>query len=204
VRADGAGRLWYLGRADRQLKVRGFRIEPAEVEDHLLQIPGVSSAAVEVESEALVAYYTVEGETIDAQDLQDTLARQLPQHMVPQRFVLLDVMPVGANGKLDRSALVNLSRQRQAGIRPARNDTERTLVEIWKTVLKLDDVGIEADFFSLGGHSLLAASVMSRAAEALGRELPLRALFRSRTIASLAEVFDAKSAAETPSAEAPR
>jgi amino acid adenylation domain-containing protein len=204
VRADCAGRLWYLGRADRQLKVRGFRIEPAEVEDRLLQIPGVSSAAVEVESEALVAYYTAEGKPIDAQELQDVLARQLPQHMVPQRFVPLDVMPVGANGKLDRGALVNLSRQHLAGIRPARNDTERTLVEIWKTVLKLDDVGIEADFFSLGGHSLLAASVMSRAAEALGRELPLRVLFRSRTIASLAEVFDAAgAAAETLSSEAP-
>ena len=119
--------------------------------------------------------------------------------MVPQRFVALDAMPVGSNGKLDRGALVNLSRQRLAGIRPARNETERALVEIWKTVLQLDDVGIEADFFSLGGHSLLAASVMSRASEALGRELPLRTLFRSRTIATLAEAFDA----EKPVSEAP-
>ena len=199
VRADCAGRLWHLGRADRQLKVRGFRIEPAEVEAHLLQIPGVSSAAVEVESDALVAYYTVDGAPLDAQELQDALARQLPQHMVPHKFVPLDTMPVGANGKLDRGALVSLSHQRSAGIRPPRNGTERALVEIWKTVLQLDDVGIDADFFSLGGHSLLAASVMSRAAEALGRELPLRVLFRSRTIASLAEVFDAAG----PAAEAP-
>jgi amino acid adenylation domain-containing protein len=206
VRADCAGRLWHLGRADRQLKVRGFRIEPAEVEAHLLAIPGVSSAAVEVESDALVAYYTADGPPLEAQDLQEVLARQLPQHLVPQRFVTLDTMPVGSNGKLDRSALVNLSRQRMAGIRPARNNTERALVEIWKTVLQLDDVGIEADFFSLGGHSLLAASVMSRASEALGRELPLRTLFRSRTIASLAEAFDAPApAAGAPLSEvAPR
>ncbi len=199
VRADCAGRLWHLGRADRQLKVRGFRIEPAEVEAHLLQIAGVSSAVVEVESDALVAYYTAEGSPLAAEDLQEALARQLPQHLVPQRFVSLDTMPVGSNGKLDRGALANLSR----GTRPPRNPTERTLVEIWKTVLQLEDVGIEADFFGLGGHSLLAASVMSRASEALGRELPLRVLFRSRTIASLAEAFDADSASGTPSFEAP-
>ncbi len=197
VRADCAGHLWHLGRADRQLKVRGFRIEPAEVEAHLLQIPGVSSAAVEVESDALVAYYTAEGSAVDAEELQETLARHLPQHMVPQRFVALDAMPVGPTGKLDRGALVGLSRQQMVGTRPPRNETERALVEIWKTVLQLEDVGIDVDFFSLGGHSLLAASVMSRASEALGRELPLRTLFRSRTIASLAEAFQ-----ETPSFEA--
>lgn len=195
VRADCAGRLWHLGRADRQLKVRGFRIEPAEVEAHLLQIPGVSSAAVEVESDALVAYYTAEG--LAAEELQETLARQLPQHMVPQRFVALDAMPVGPTGKLDRGALAGLSRPHPAGTRPPRNETERALVEIWKTVLQIEDVGIDVDFFSLGGHSLLAASVMSRASEALGRELPLRVLFRARTIASLAEAFH-----ETPSLEA--
>jgi amino acid adenylation domain-containing protein len=196
VRADCAGRLWHLGRADRQLKMRGFRIEPAEVEAHLLQIPGVSSAAVEVESDALVAYYTAEG-PVDAGELQETLARQLPQHMVPQRLVALDAMPVGPTGKLDRGALAGLSHPRPAGTRPPRNETERTLAEIWKTVLQIEDVGIDVDFFSLGGHSLLAASVMSRASEAFGRELPLRVLFRSRTIASLAEAFH-----DTPSSEA--
>jgi len=203
VRMDCAGRLWFLGRADRQLKVRGFRIEPAEVEAHLRALPGVAAAAVEAESDALVAFYTAEGPPLDAQDLHAALARELPLHLVPERFLPLAALPVGAHGKLDRAVLARLARQRAAGVRPPRNRTERTLVEIWKTVLQLDDVGIEADFFRLGGHSLLAASAMSRAAVALGRELPLRVMFRARTIASLAEAFDAAgSAAETSPAEA--
>jgi amino acid adenylation domain-containing protein len=190
VRMDVEGRLWYLGRNDRQMKVRGYRIEPAEIEACLLQIQGVSAAAVEVESEALVAYYTVDDPSLQDEQVQQALEYQFPEHMVPQKLVLLDAMPVNASGKLDRAALATLSRQREAGIRPPRNHTEQVLAGIWKSLLQIEDVSIDADFFSLGGHSLLAAVVMSRASEALGRELPLRTLFRSRTIATLAEAFD--------------
>jgi amino acid adenylation domain-containing protein len=191
VRMDVEGRLWYLGRNDRQMKVRGYRIEPAEIEACLLQIQGVSAAAVEAEAEALAAYYTVDDADLQDEQVQQALEYQFPEHMVPQKLVRLDAMPVNASGKLDRAALATLSRQREAGIRPPRNNTERVLAEIWKSLLQIEDVSIDADFFSLGGHSLLAAVVMSRASEALGRELPLRTLFRQRTIATLAEAFDA-------------
>ncbi len=190
VRRDVEGRLWYLDRNDRQLKVRGYRIEPAEIEACLLQIQGVGAAAVEAEAEALVAYYTVDDPDLQDEQVQQALEYQFPEHMVPQKLVRLDAMPVNASGKLDRAALATLSRQREAGIRPPRNQTERVLAEIWKSLLQIEDVSIDADFFSLGGHSLLAAVVMSRASEALGRELPLRTLFRQRTIATLAEAFD--------------
>lgn len=189
VRQDSAGRLWHLGRADRQVKVRGFRIEPGEIEACLLEVPGVRSAAVEVEQSNLAAYY-VAAAPLDGQVLQRALARRLPRHMVPTTFVALQAMPVGPNGKLDRAALQRQARPRPAGLRQPRTPTEKALVEIWKSVLRIEQVGIEDNFFDLGGHSLLAASVISRAAAALGRELPLRVMFRSPTIAQLAQAFD--------------
>jgi amino acid adenylation domain-containing protein len=190
VRRDCAGRLWYLGRTDRQVKLRGFRIEPAEVEALLLEVPGVRATVVEVQSDVLTAYY-VAGETaLDEQDLKNALSRQLPHHMVPQRWVALNAMPLGSNGKLDRNALAAEANRRVVGSLPARTPTERALVEIWKSVLLLDEVGIDANFFQIGGHSLLAASVMSRACETLGSDVPLRVLFQSPTIADLARAFD--------------
>src|SRR4029450_11359591 len=194
-------RLWFLGRMDRQLKVRGFRIEPGEIEAHLLALTGIRSAAVDVESDALVAYYVAGGGWPPAGEIQDALVLHLPPHMVPQRLMALDALPLGPTGKLDPAALAARSRPRTGGRQPPRNATERALVEIWKAVLHRDEVGTEADFFDLGGHSLLAASVMSRAGAALGRELPVKTLFRSRTIADLAAAFDAAPA--TPAGPPP-
>jgi amino acid adenylation domain-containing protein len=190
VRRDAAGRLWHLGRIDRQVKLRGFRIEPAEVEALLLEMDGVKAAAVEVESDVLVAYYVAGDPAPDPDALEGALARQLPSWLVPQRWVALQAMPIGGNGKLDRAALAREASRRNAGSRPPRTPTERALVDIWKTVLGLDEVGIEANFFQIGGHSLLAASVISRASAALGREVPLRTMFQSPTIADLARAFD--------------
>ena len=190
VRRDCAGRLWHLGRIDRQVKLRGFRIEPAEAEALLLELAGVQAAAVEVEADVLVAYYVAGDPAPDPDELKDALARRLPHWFVPQRWVALQAMPVGANGKLDRAALAREASRRNAGSRPPRTPTERALVDIWKTVLGLEEVGIEANFFQIGGHSLLAASVISRAAAALGREVPLRTMFQSPTIADLARAFD--------------
>jgi amino acid adenylation domain-containing protein len=189
VRRDAAGSLWHLGRVDRQAKVRGFRIEPGEIEACLLEIPGVRSAAVEVEQGNLVAYYVSEV-PLDPQVLQHALACRLPQHMVPAAFVAVPTMPLGPNGKLDRDALQRHSRPRPAGLQPPRTRTEAALMEIWKSVLRTEKLGIEDNFFDVGGHSLLAANVISRATVALGRELPLQVMFRSPTIAQLAQAFD--------------
>ncbi|HTU46963.1 MAG TPA: amino acid adenylation domain-containing protein [Bryobacteraceae bacterium] len=199
VRRDSLGSFWHLGRVDRQVKVRGFRIEPGEIEACLLELPGVRSAAVEVEQSNLVAYYVSES-PLDAQVLQHALAQRLPRHLVPASFIGLQAMPLGSNGKLDRSVLQRQSRPRLAGLQPPRTATETALMDIWKGVLRIEKLGIEDNFFDLGGHSLLAASVMSRAAAALGRELPLQVMFRSPTIAQLAQVFDSAELARKGSA----
>jgi amino acid adenylation domain-containing protein len=186
---DGHGLLWHMGRIDRQVKVRGFRIEPGEIEACLMEVSGVESAAVEVEQNNLAAYYT--GVSAPAPQLvQYEVARRLPPHMVPGSFVMLESMPIGANGKLDRARLRLLAKPRARGTEAPRTPTEVALMEIWKTVLRIEKLSVEDSFFDLGGHSLLAASMMSRAAAALGRELPLNVIFRSRTIAQLAHAFD--------------
>jgi hypothetical protein len=122
--------------------------------------------------------------------LQHALENRRPRHRVPAAFVALKAMPLGSNGKLDRSVLQRQARPRTSELQPPRTPTEAVLLDIWKSVLRIDKLGIEDNFFDLGGHSLLAASVLSRASAALGRELPLQVMFRSRNIAQLAQAFD--------------
>jgi hypothetical protein len=155
---------------------------------------------VEVEHTNLVAYYVSET-PLEAPVLQRALENRLPRHMVPASFVALQAMPLGSNGKLDRSVLQRQARPRTSELQPPRTPTEAVLMDIWKSVLRIDKLGIEDNFFDLGGHSLLAASVLSRASAALGRELPLQVMFRSRNIAQLAQAFD--SAAAPPAENIP-
>jgi len=186
---DCKGLLWHMGRIDRQVKVRGFRIEPGEIEASLMELAGVESSAVEVEQNNLVAYYS--GASAPApQVVQTEIASRLPPHMVPGSFVLVESMPIGSNGKLDRAQLRRFAKPGSRGTQAPRTSTEAALVEIWKSVLRVEKLGVEDNFFDLGGHSLLAASMMSRAAATLGRELPLHVIFRSRTVAQLAHAFD--------------
>ena len=186
---DCKGVLWHMGRIDRQVKVRGFRIEPGEIEAILTGLAGVESSAVEVEQNNLVAYYS--GASAPAPQVVHTeIASRLPPHMVPGSFVLVESMPIGSNGKLDREQLRRLAKPGSRGTQVPRTRTEAALMEIWKSVLRVEKLGVEDNFFDLGGHSLLAASMMSRAAAKLGRELPLHVIFRSRTIAQLAQAFD--------------
>ncbi|MEO1619801.1 MAG: condensation domain-containing protein, partial [Cyanobacteria bacterium J06632_3] len=189
-RADGS--IEFLGRKDFQIKLRGFRIEPGEIEATLTQHPQVKSAVVIARNansrESLVAYLVVEG-ALSAAEVRRYAQKQLPNYMVPSAFVFLDVLPLTPSGKVDRRSLPepNASERTIAtALVLPRTPTEEQLAAIWRDLLKQEKVGIHDNFFELGGHSLLATQVVSRIRAQLGAELPLRNLFESPTIVQLA------------------
>ncbi|MFB9601661.1 amino acid adenylation domain-containing protein [Streptomyces roseofulvus] len=190
-RADGT--LEIAGRADGQVKVRGFRIEPGEIEAVAGRHPGVTHTAVVVREDRpgdrhIVAY--VVGDA-DPAALRDHLARTLPDHLVPSAFVALDALPLTPNGKLDRRALPAPDFTAGAAHRAPRTPREEILCGLFADLLGLPETGIDDDFFARGGHSLLAARLAVRIRAALGAELTLRDLFEAPTVAALAERLDA-------------
>ncbi len=200
VRRLASGELEFLGRMDQQVKVRGFRIEPGEIEARLREHPGVREAAVLAREDApgqprLVAY--VVGEA-GAEALRAHLGRSLPEHMVPGVFVALEWLPLTPNGKLDRGALPAPERGAEAEYVAPRTATEEVLAGIWAEVLGVERVGATASFFALGGHSLLAMRVVSRVREVFAVELPVRALFETPGVAGLGERVDALRRAGLP------
>ncbi|MFP2898978.1 amino acid adenylation domain-containing protein, partial [Corallococcus sp. 4LFB] len=174
-RTDGT--LEYLGRADFQVKLRGFRIELGDIEAALQSWPGVRDAVAGVRQDdvggpRLVAYVTVDGGTLDTAGLRAFLHSRLPEYMVPSALVRLEALPLTSSGKVDRKALPAPDAPavvRGEPIAP-RDDTERTLSEIFAQVLGLARVGVRDSFFELGGHSLLATQVAARVRARLGRE----------------------------------
>ncbi|HEX8276906.1 MAG TPA: amino acid adenylation domain-containing protein [Longimicrobiaceae bacterium] len=184
--ADGT--LEFLGRLDRQVKVRGFRIEPGEIEATLRQAPGVADAVVEVRADARgegrLVGWVVAAEARRAEILAFARTR-LPEYMVPAALVALDAFPLTPSGKTDRRALPEPEVGTDAGAAPS-TPVEEVLAGIWAEVLHLETVGVRESFFALGGHSLLATQVVSRVRRALGVELPLRAVFEAPTVAGMA------------------
>ncbi|WP_425557658.1 amino acid adenylation domain-containing protein, partial [Kitasatospora cystarginea] len=184
-RADGE--LEYVGRADQQVKVRGFRIEPGEVEAVLAEHPAVARAAVLAQDDRLVGYAAARpDEAVRPAELAAYLRERLPDYLVPSAFVLLDALPLTPNGKLDRAALPALETASRATVRAPRTPQEQILCELFAEVLGLPGVGVDDDFFDLGGHSLLATRLAARVRSVLGVELGLRALFQAPTVAGLA------------------
>ncbi len=189
VRWRGDGALEFLGRLDQQVKLRGHRIEPGEIEAALAALPGIAGCAVVMREDApgqpMLAAYLIGGR-VEAASLRAALRVELPEYMIPSAFVWLDAFPRLPSGKIDRAALPAPERSiDSAPVVGPRNETERAMVEIWRQVLEVERVGIDDNFFDLGGHSLLAAQVVARVRAALGVELPLRAMFESPTIAGL-------------------
>ncbi|MGW2348910.1 non-ribosomal peptide synthase/polyketide synthase [Actinacidiphila glaucinigra] len=184
-RPEAGGVVEYLGRTDRQVKLRGNRIEPGETEAALVRLPEVAQAAVTVREQRLVAYVVPShGARPDTAALRAAVADVLPAPLVPDAFVVLDALPLTPSGKLDRSALPAPEAER-APARAPRTDRERTLTEVFAAVLGLPDAGPDDDFFLLGGDSISSIGVAGRA-RAAGLELTPRDVFEHRTPAALA------------------
>ncbi|HEU4326674.1 MAG TPA: amino acid adenylation domain-containing protein [Roseiflexaceae bacterium] len=194
-RADGT--VEFLGRVDQQLKVRGYRIEPGEVEAVLRQYPGVREAVVAQDGSAdearLVAYITsIQTTPPSAEQLRAFAQTHLPDYMVPSLYVVLEAMPLNSSGKINRRALpAPASARADASAYTApRSSTEELLADIWARVLGQERVDVHASFFTLGGHSLLATQVMARVGSVFGVDLPLRSLFDHPTVGQLATLID--------------
>ncbi len=212
-RADGT--IECLGRADHQVKVRGYRIELKEIENALADHPAVRAGIVEPRREAsgdvrLIAHIVARPACrISASELREFLKSRLPDHAIPSAFLFLDQVPLNAHGKIDRSALLAPAQQETSGpdaAVPARRFTEKVLSDIWIDLLKVESLGVTDNFFDLGGHSLLAGQAMARVARALGVSLPIKTIFEAPTIEELARRVDKAAAAKPhePAASVPR
>ena len=205
------GELEYAGRADRQVKVRGHRIELAEVERVLEERGGVAAVAVvlrrEESGDARLVAFVVRGagagDGAGDGSWDEYVRARLPEAMRPWVVRELEGLPLTANGKVDREELERLALaerhdETEAGATRARTTLEELLVGIWEEVLGVTGVGVHDDFFALGGHSLLATQAVSRVSKALQAELPLRALFEAPTVAALAERINLARAGARP------
>ncbi|HJX26691.1 MAG TPA: amino acid adenylation domain-containing protein, partial [Thermoanaerobaculia bacterium] len=207
ARTFNDGNLEFLGRVDQQVKIRGFRIELGEIEVALARHSGVREAVVLAREDMpgdkrLVAYVTPAEETApEPSELRDFLRHSLPDYMVPAAFLVLDHLPVTANGKLDRRALPapRWEHGEEEMVAP-RTPTEATLAALWCGVLGLERVSVHDSFFDLGGHSLLATQLVARLRETFGLEVQLRMMFQAPVLADLAAALDAELArrAATP------
>ncbi|AEI43026.1 non-ribosomal peptide synthetase [Paenibacillus mucilaginosus] len=208
------GTLAYLGRLDRQVKIRGHRVEPGEVEAVLRQMPGVGEAAVVVRREMhgdsesgsgleLLGFYTAPQEAGEL-SLQSRLAELLPDAMMPSQLIRVDAIPLTVNGKVDEAALlsavpdVSLSRRDIAAYLAPRTDTERELALLWEELLETGPVGIRDSFLEQGGHSLKAMTLLSRIHQRYGVDVPMKVLFGEPTVERLAAYIDAAEPSTLP------
>ncbi len=185
VHYDRHGALIYHGRKDFQVKLRGLRIEPGEIDALIKADSGIADSLTLVHNDLLVSY-VVTSKSVDISALKQKLQQQLPAFMVPAAIMELAAWPLTPNGKVDRKALPEPSAAEEGDdfVAP-RNQSEQQIADIWCQVLKLDKVGVKSDFFSIGGHSLLATQVVSRIRQQFGVELSVRALFEGPTIEQL-------------------
>lgn len=204
VRRLADGNVEFLGRYDDQIKVRGFRVEPAEVEFWIKQHPGVKDAlvlqeltdqpglpvAARIGERQLVGYVVLGAEAVaTGQDLRNFLAEKLPAYMIPALWTFLDALPRTPGGKVDRQALRALAGRSQKAepvSAPLQTDTERAIAEIWKNVLGLEAVGRHDNFFDLGGHSLLLAKVLTHVRPMSAKPVAMVDLFQYPTVEALA------------------
>lgn len=191
------GDLEYVGRIDDQIKVRGFRIEPAEVEKHLKKHPAIDAAVVTAQKDflnqnQLVGYFIVKAQHKEpsTKKLRSFLAKHVPDYMIPSLFVTIDSIPLTANGKLDKLALpkpqVTINQNYQAPV----TDVQKSLAQIWSNELGITTIGLEDDFFELGGHSLAAGRVISMINRFFSKNMSLYDLYQAPTVAKLATVIE--------------
>jgi thioesterase domain-containing protein/acyl carrier protein len=195
-RPDGA--VAFCGRRDRQVKVRGFRVELGDIETALRAQPDVREAAALLHTDEghdprLVGYVVLSDPRPDVEAIarvRQSLRQRLPDYMVPSQLVVVERLPRSPNGKVDRRALPAPTMERSQAQSLPRTRTEEQIAKIWRDVLGVESVAIDENFFELGGHSLMATRMMARLRSAVGVELPLRVLFETPTITGLAERID--------------
>ncbi|MEU4580080.1 amino acid adenylation domain-containing protein [Nonomuraea sp. NPDC023979] len=192
ARVRPGGAIEFLGRRDRQVKIRGHRIEPAEVEHAVTAHPAVTDSAVLVDGDRLVAYAATGAPDLTPGALRAYLRERLPGYLVPAAFVLVGTIPRTTHGKVDRAALPPPG---PAGEPPA-TATESALAEVWRRVLGVADVRRSDNFFEVGGHSLLAGRVVAEIRRALGADVPLRTVLETADLAELAATVDRDAAGQ--------
>ena len=193
-----SGEIEFLGREDFQVKVQGYRIELGEIESALMQHPDLRSAVAVVHGEPrgakqLVAFVVPQTAHDVPQDLRDFLGTTLPRYMVPDVYVEIDALPLTANGKVDRRALVvpeQVAEESAAPYEAPRTPVEEVVAEVWASMLGIERVGVHDNFFALGGDSLMAMRAVVHLRKALGTELPIRVLFDSQTLEDTALVIE--------------
>ncbi|MEI2579454.1 amino acid adenylation domain-containing protein [Scytonema sp. PRP1] len=191
LRPDGS--LEFLGRKDFQVKIRGFRIELGEIEAAIAQHPSVRETVViateDVSGDKQLVAYIVAIQTLTTNEIRHVLKQKLPEYMVPSSIVFLDSLPLTPNGKVNRRALPapSISTRSDRFVVP-RNQLELQLVQIWSKILKVNQVGVQDNFFDLGGHSLLVPYLIAQIKEQFGKDLPLITLFQNPTIEQLASI----------------
>ncbi|MEW6733018.1 MAG: amino acid adenylation domain-containing protein [Acidobacteriota bacterium] len=191
------GNIEFIGRIDQQVKVRGYRIELGEIESVLLNHTDVRDTIViaredRPSNKQLVAYLIMEQDsTVNINELRAYLKEKLPEYMLPSAFVMMECLPLTPNGKVNRRALpapqLADTMIASEGYLAARSPIEEIVVEIWASVLNIEQIGVNDNFFELGGHSLLATQVISRFRAIFSLEVPLRSIFETPTVAGLAE-----------------
>ncbi|CAM4057766.1 amino acid adenylation protein [Bacillus manliponensis] len=193
LRADG--NIMFVGREDNQIKLRGMRIELGEIENNLRMLDNIKEAVVLVKStdtnmQHLVAYYTEGNEDKSANSIKRILQKNLPDYMVPSYYVKLEKFPLNANGKIDRKALPEPSKENlviNSQFIAPRNEVEQKMEEVWKLRLGLERVGTQDDFFELGGHSLLAVQIIADINREFNSNLQVKDLFKNSTIEKISQ-----------------
>jgi amino acid adenylation domain-containing protein len=201
----GDGNIEFLGREDGQVKIRGFRVELGEIEAAISALPEVREALCTAYADAVghksLAAYVVprDGAKLDAADIRAKLATKLPEYMIPSQVLLLDAMPLSANGKIDRKALPSPTAGPTGPTYvPPRTVREQQMAGIWRRLLQRERVGITDNFFALGGHSLIAVMLVSSAQRELGLEVPLAKILEHPTIETLLESLEARAPTRAP------
>ncbi|MDF2802807.1 MAG: amino acid adenylation domain protein [Anaerocolumna sp.] len=193
VRYLSSGEMEYLGRIDHQVKIRGFRIELGEIEKHLLNHDDVIDATVVHKEDQLgencICAYFVSNFPVKIGELREYMTKELPDYMVPSYFMQVDMIPITSNGKVDRAALPDIDASRYIGeeYQAPSNNIEEQLVEVWKSILGLEKIGVKDNFFELGGHSLKAMLLVSTILKIFEVEITLRKFFEMPTIEKQAE-----------------
>jgi len=193
------GEIEFLGRIDDQIKIRGYRIEPNEIVNVLNKFDGIRGSAVVAQESCsgdsrLIAYVVSSPESkTNFKELRAFLSARLPDYMIPANFVRLDSLPVNSNGKVDRASLPAPSAlnslQDDVQVLPT-SSVERAVAEILSGLLKVEQIGANANFFMIGGHSLLGTQLIARVRDTFGVDLALRNLFDNPTVAGIAKEIE--------------